>query len=90
MAKLEIPPIKVIPINDMKDAAALVEQLNGLIVNYNNILTTHKQNMFLKNEQITESVTRVLGNIEKAIDAICLRLSKYNFITETESYTTQH
>ena len=85
-----ITPPKFTPLNDMKEAATLAEQLNGLLSNYSVIFNAYRQVMFTQNEKITESVSNVLANLEKAIEAICLRLTKTQVIVNTESNTTQH
>jgi len=93
---IEIPrmppvmPPKIKPINDTKDTTLLVEQLNGLLANYRDILVAYEKTMYVANNKINESVGGVLTNIEKAIDAICLRLTRTEIIVNTESNTTQH
>jgi hypothetical protein len=74
--RLEKPQeIKFVPINNMRDAAALAEQLNGLLGNYHTILLAYKQTMYIASEEINKNVFSVLEKIEKAIDAVCFRLS---------------
>ena len=84
-----VTPPKIKPIDDKKDTAALVEQLNGLLVNYREVFVAYQKIMFTENDKITESVCGVLENIEKAVDAICLRLTHNQFIVNPESNTTQ-
>ena len=72
----------ITPLMTAKDAATLVEQLNGLIVNYDKIYTAYKHSLFIKSEQIVESLTSVLKSIEKAIDAICERLTHNEYIAK--------
>lgn len=84
MKKLPIDKIQVIPINEEKTIIPLVEQLNGLIDRYNALYSLYVKPAFVSAEENPANrLIKVLENIEKAIDALCLRMSEHPFLIKT-------
>ena len=77
-------------IKPVDNIPALTEQLNGLIDRYNDIYGLYSKLQYMPKNESAERLKRVLDNIEKAIEAICLRLTQTQVIVNTESNTTQH
>ena len=85
MKKLPVDEIQVIPINEEKTIIPLVEQLNGLIDRYNTLYSLYLKPAFVSAEKNpAQRLLKVLENIEKAIDALCLRLTETRFLMKTE------
>lgn len=80
MKKLPVDEIQVVPINAEKTIIPLVEQLNGLIDRYKAIFEISRKLLCVAESPTLERVQRVLDNIEKAIDALCLQLCEPQFI----------
>lgn len=85
MKKIPIDEIQVIPINEEKTIIPLVEQLNGLIDRYNALYSLYVKPVFVSAEENPANrLIKVLENIEKAIDALCLRLTETRFLMKKE------
>ncbi len=78
------PPI-IKPLVKELDIAAVTEQLNGLLDRYNALYGVYSKFEYARivNER-AERIKGVLSNLEKAIEALCLRLSTYELIVNTE------
>lgn len=87
--KLPVDEIQIVPINEEKTIIPLVEQLNGLIDRYNAMYGLYLKIQFTRNESdMPERVNAALANIEKAIDALCLRIAQPQFILKTKQEVT--
>lgn len=86
--KLPIDEIQVVPLNEEKTIIPLVEQLNGLIDRYNAIYGIYQKTMFSSNEEQKERLGGVLTNIEKAINALCERITVPFFLLKTNQTVT--
>lgn len=82
--KLPVDEIQIIPINEEKTIIPLVEQLNGLLDRYNAIYGLYSKTHFMPDSYTNKRLERVLTNIEKAIEALCLRLTETRFLMKTE------
>lgn len=82
--KIPVDEIQIIPINEEKTIIPLVEQLNGLLDRYNTIYNLYTKTRFTGNSELNKRLERVLENIEKAIEALCLRLTETRFLMKTE------
>ena len=80
------PPISantsIIPAENKKDIIALTEQLNNLIDRYNTLYSIYAKPYFAADPENNPALrlAKVLECIEKAIDALCLRITTYQGI----------
>lgn len=88
--KLPVDEIQVIPINAEKTIIPLVEQLNGLIDRYNAIYGLYSKFAFTNGNEsdYCKRLKRVLDNIEKAIEALCLQICEPKFLIKTNDKVT--
>lgn len=76
-----IPAAKMPSIEEKElDIVAIAEQLNGLIDRYNALHAVLNKLVFTKADKERERLNAVLGSIEKAIQALCLRLTQREYI----------